>query len=281
VDALFFAFLAMVVLTTYLLAKASPRPIAAIVPGVFLIFASRTTITEWLLVEFWTLPLLAGSLLAWKRERWWTAAALAAVAVAMRETAAPLILAGLVVALLRRKPWQPWAICGTAALVAFSINDFVASRYTLDRGNDAVLAGTGHPLSTVVDMMTWPFQNEAIVALVLLAAWAIAIWYVARSEQWLPLVGLLTIPLLGFAVDRGYWGLLATPFALWLAANGVLTTIAARQGSASGPAEPDRAGVEPIRPLVATPLPRHAGGSRRAHPPRDTSRGTSHQTACS
>ncbi len=233
-SALFIAFLAMIVLTTYLLAKISVRPAAAIVPGVFLILASRTTITEWLLVEFWTLPFLVGSLVAWKRERWWTAAALAATAIALRETAAPLLLACLVVALLRRKPWQPWAVCGTVALVAFSINDFIASRYVLDHGNDAVLAGTGRPFGTVVQMMAWPFQNEAALALCLIGLWMAAIWYVARRDEWLPVVGLLAIPLLGFVVNRGYWGLLATPFAIWLAADGILETLAARRSRPAG-----------------------------------------------
>jgi hypothetical protein len=77
--------------------------------------------------------------------------------------------------------------------------------------------------------MTWPFQNETAIAFCLIALWIAAIWYVARTDEWLPLVGLLTIPLLGFAVDRGYWGLLATPFAVWLAADGVLVTVHARR----------------------------------------------------
>jgi hypothetical protein len=220
-SALFAVFLALMVLTTCLLAKLALRPATAIVPGVFLIAASRTTITEWLLVEFWALPLLAGALLAWKRERWWTAAALAATAVCLRESAAPLLLAGLVLALWKRKPWQPWVTCGAAAFAFFAVHFVIAAQHTQPNGNDAALSGTGKSLSSVLGMMTWPFPNQPLIALVLVALWGLGIARLVSSRDSLPVAGLLAIPLLGLDVSRGYWGLLATPFALWLACDAI------------------------------------------------------------
>ena len=220
-SALFLAFVALVVvLTGVLLAKASESTIAGLAAGLFLLAASRTTITEWLLVEFWCAPLVAAAALAWKRERWWSAAAAAGCAVLLRETAVLLLVAGFVLALLKRRPIGPWIAAGVSAAVLFALHYRTASQHVLQNGTDAALLGTGRPLATVFDMLTWPFQGELPVAWLLIAFWLLAVWQLWRTRRNLsPVAGLLLLPFLGLFMDRGYWGLLSTPYAVWLGAE--------------------------------------------------------------
>jgi hypothetical protein len=224
--ALFATFVGMLVVVAYVFARLSRWPLCGLAPALFLLAASRTTITEWLLVELWCAPFVAGCALAWSRQKWWLAAGLAGGAVLLRETAIVVLVAGFVLALLKRRPPLPWVVAGAVTAVAFAVHLRVAGGYTLVNGNDMVLAGTADPPRTVYEIMVWPFHHEHVVAVVLLAAWLVALFEVwTRRRDLSPVAALLVMPALGLLFDRGYWGLLATPVVAWLAAERVTDTV--------------------------------------------------------
>jgi hypothetical protein len=233
-SALFVAFLAVVVLTVWLLAKASRSPFSALAAGAFLLLASRTTITEWMLVELWCAPLIAGCILAWKQQRAWAAAALAAGVFLVRETALPLLLAGVVLSIVQRRPRRPWVVSTVVAVALYGVHYVIAAGYTVPNGSESSLSGTGHPPESVFNMLTWPFQQERPLSAIVIALWAVApivVWLDRRTVG--PLVGLLAIPAISLFIDRPYWGLLATPFALWLSTDRLVMVLRgwqARQG---------------------------------------------------
>jgi hypothetical protein len=218
---LFGLFVVIVAITAVLLAKASVRPVVALAPALYLIVASRTTVTEWMHVEFWALPLLAGALLAWQRQRWWLSAALGGGAVLVRETAVPFLVAGLVVAVAQKKPWKPWLVALTTSAILVGAHYALASRYTLPQGTDEPVLGTARIPYSTLDMLTWPFQHQMLIGILLIALWAAAIYELATRRTMLLTTGLLLIPLLGFVTDRGYWALVSLPFVVWLGADGL------------------------------------------------------------
>src|SRR3954452_13590585 len=232
-SALFLTFLVVVVmLTVWLLARASRYPMAALAAGVFLLLASRTTITEWLLVELWCAPLIAGCVLAWKRERWWLAAGLAAGVVLIRETAAPLLLAGFVLAIVTARPRKPWLVASGATAALFAVHYAIAGHFVLPNGTESSLQGTGHPPESTFNMLTWPLQQERPLSAAVLLLWLALPFVITRDRRALtPVIGLLAIPLASLFLDRPYWGLMATPFALWLSADGLMAGARDRFGT--------------------------------------------------
>jgi hypothetical protein len=186
-----------------------------------------------MLVEFWALPFLAGALLAWRRQRWWLSAALAGSAVLVRETAALFLVAGLVVAVIDRKPWRPWVlVLGTTAALA-TAHYAIASQYVLSHGTDEPLRGTARIPQSTLDMLTWPFQHQLLIAFFLVALWAAAAYGLAARRTMLPAFGLLSMPVLGFLVDRGYWGLVMVPLVVWLGTD-ALVELASRHTAMRG-----------------------------------------------
>jgi hypothetical protein len=198
-----------------------------------------------LLSELWCVPAIAGSLLAWKRERWWLAAGLAALASLTREHSALLLLGGLVAAHVDHRPRRPWvvAICVTGAGLA--LHSLLASGYTQPGGTDATFLGTANPPSSLLHMMGWGIPTTDLVGLALLAA---AAWALAhRRRDLLPAAGLLFVPLFGFVTDRPYWGIVMIPFTVFLAADLAADTIAAitgaRRAAAAGAGSSRRPGT--------------------------------------
>ena len=95
---LYAAFLLVVVVgTTWLMVRLTNHPWAALPVALYLASAGRlanTDISElWLLVEFWSVPALAGGVLAWERGRDGLSAA-ASSSPRSREVSAPLLFSG-------------------------------------------------------------------------------------------------------------------------------------------------------------------------------------------
>lgn len=233
---LFGAFVVVVVLgTTYLLARASKTPWAALPVGLYLMAAGRIPWAEagafretWALVEYWTVPLLAGGLLCWRRRQWWWAAALITLAALTREVTAPLLLGGLLAAHVGRLPRRPWFVGVATFSALFAAHLWVAGHHLDPPGNDAVLLGTGAPPGTVLDMTAWVVPGGVVVGLVL---WLGAVERLYRRDR-LELVfmaPLLLLPLTGLLVDRAYWGIVVVPFTLFYSAELVGQIVAERR----------------------------------------------------
>jgi hypothetical protein len=159
-----------------------------------------------MLVELWAVPLLALSHLGWRRERSWLAALAAAGAVLVRELAFPVLLLGLV---LDRRHRRPWLVGTGVAVAGYGLHTVLAMGAGFDRGTESDLFGTGDPPGSVVRMLVFAFPLALGVVV-----WALALLRVVRGRVLVPVAALLGLPLLGLLVDRPYWGILATPFAL-------------------------------------------------------------------
>ena len=241
----------VVLLTTYLLARASTTPWAALPVGLYLMAAGRIPWAAegelretWMLVEFWAVPLVAGALLCWRRRQWWWAAALLTLAALTREVTAPLLVGGLVAAHVGGLPRRPW-LAGLGAFVTlFGVHLLVAGGHIDPPGNDAILLGTGAPPGTVLDMTAWVLPGGVLAGVVL---WFGAVERLYRRDR-LELVfmaPLLLLPLTGLLVDRAYWGIVVVPFTLFYTAE-LLGLLAARARSSDGHAEQTSRKVTPV-----------------------------------
>jgi len=225
-DALYLTYLGgVVVLTAVLLALAVPeRPFASLAAAGYLLVAGRSFeqahIDAWMLCEIWTVPALAGGILAWRRGRDGAAVACIVVAVLIREIAAVALLTGALVALLRRRPLRPWVVGTVVAAGAWAVLMAVAASQVAGSDGDVppLLSSARFPIS-ILEMMSWhlPEPRWALGILVFAGA-ALA---VHRSRD-LAIGGIaLAIPLLGLLAGRSYWGIIPGPFAWWLAAVAV------------------------------------------------------------
>jgi hypothetical protein len=223
-DHLYTAYLVLVVgATSLLLLFATKHPIAVLPVTLFLLLAGREagspSFEAWLLAEAWTVPLIAGSFLAWKFRRWWWAAALAALAVFTRELTFPVLVMGLVLAHQRGLPRKPWIVCGLAAAVGLAAHFVVAAHHTVPWGHEAQFFGTGMGLTSVLFMITWMLPMAAVLGPLL---FTIAVVYMYRHRDTWLLWPLMLVPLAGFITNRPYWGLLFIPFMLLFAAEAVI-----------------------------------------------------------
>jgi hypothetical protein len=213
-------FIAVVVIgTSFLLLFVTTRP--WIVPVVTLYLAhagrilslrGRPQLDEWLLVELWTVPVIAAFLLAVKRERWWWAAGLGAAAFLVRELAGALLVGGALSALLYRRSLRPWLAAAAVAGVLYVGHAVLAADAALPHGTDAKLAGSGQFPRTVLEMMSWPIPGPKVIGL---ALWVLALVWLARKHELVLYGPLMAIPAFGLIVDRSYWGLLVVPFTLF------------------------------------------------------------------
>ena len=218
-------FYAVVVVGTALIVlRLSSEPLAAVTVAGYLLLAGQQpvhggSIADWMLVELWTVPLLAGALLAHRRRRWWLAAALVCVAAVLREVNAPLLLGGGWYAWRHRASLLPWVTGVAAFLAAFAVHIHVASGYVLPHGNDAPLLGTGRFPSSMLHMLQY---HDGVPALLALALWGVAWWRATRLGVVAFVAPMLAIPLLGLFVERPYWGFVVMPFVImWSTEVGV------------------------------------------------------------
>ena len=230
-SSLFLVFILMATVTAYFVAKLARRPLTGFLVGFFIVSSAYTTTTNWLLVEHWCAPFIAGCALAWRRERYWLAAAAASSLFLVRETAGIVLVAGLVLAIVQRKPVRPWLTCTAIAGAVFAAHWIAASSRLEPPGNEAPIAGTSEGLLSVVRTASWPFALEHGVATVLCLAYVIAIAYAVLVPRTItPAHAGLAIPFTGFFFDRQYWGLLGTFVALWLAGDAITEVIERRRG---------------------------------------------------
>ena len=243
----------VVVGTSALLAGSTRRPYAVLPVTFFLLVAGRNPgrssgIESWMLVELWTVPLLALSYWGWKKDRPWVAALAAAAAALTRELALPVLLLGLVLALHRREDRRPWLVAAAVTAAGMGLHVLLAVGVGSTNGTEAPLLGSGIPPRSVISMLLfgWPVGLG-------LVPWALAAVQVVRTRLIAPVSALLAIPLLGVVVNRPYWGILATPFVLLWAGELVgdlwseRAARRARQPTMEGCSDP-RPARSPMRP---------------------------------
>lgn len=176
-----------------------------------------------MIVEPWTGPWIMASLAFTISGRHRTGASCAFVAVLVRELALPLVIGGLLFALVRNRSRWPWMVALALSGVTFWLHARWAMPYLEGPGREAPLwmsstwgsfprlVGFGIPLGEVVGPI-------ALVAAALQAH---------RRGQ-LALIGpLLSFGLIGFVAERPYWGAIVVPVSTLLATDLVLgrTTI--------------------------------------------------------
>lgn len=245
---LYVTFLVVVVgLTSALLVFCTRRPALVIPVTCYLLLAGRTpggmhgVVESWMLVEEWTVPLIAGCLLACRHKRWWLAAVLAGVAAVSRELMFPLLLAGLLAAQVRGLPRKPWIVATVGSGGLFALHTFVAGKYVLAHGNEAALMGTGRFPASILGITAWCLPGHLAAGAVL---WALAVVHACRvrAAVW-PVAVVLGLPLVGVLVNRPYWGLLMIPFAILWAGEELadLVTKLRNAGSSARPCAEDPA----------------------------------------
>jgi hypothetical protein len=227
-DLLYGVFLLVVVVGSLVLLTRITTTVAAL-PWVTLVllyagrstgFADEANWEAWMLVELWVVPLILGTVVAWRSRRDGWAAALAAAATLCRETAAVLLIGGLIAAVVDRRPWRPWAVSSVATGLAYLAHVAVASGYADPPGTFAQLFGTGDGIDTVLYMTMWNLPGPVLIGAVL---WALGCWRLwHRPERWL-LAPLFALPLTGLLVNRPYWGILLIPLMVTFAVEQVVT----------------------------------------------------------
>lgn len=239
-------YVVVVVGTALVVLRLSSEPLAAVTVAAYLLLAGQwpmqgRSVADWMLVELWTVPLLAGALLAHRRRRWWLAAALVCLASVLREVNAPLLIGGAWYAYRHRASLRPWVTGCCAFLAAFALHLWVASGYVLPHGNDAPLLGTGQFPWSVLHMLQYHDGLPTLLALVL---WGVAWWRVTKLGIVAFVAPMLAIPLLGVLVERSYWGFVVMPFVImWSTEAGVaaLHRFAGSRGTAgAGSSRPPR-----------------------------------------
>jgi hypothetical protein len=222
---------AVAVASGLLLLRVTTVPLVAPVVTIYLLALGRVSV-EYLFVELWAVPLVAATLLAVERRRWWAAAVFAVFATAVRELAAVVLVGGLVSALVHRRPWRPWAASIGAAGALYVLHAALLQPYLVNRGTEAQLLGTGS-LGGMLDMAGFQLPAHQVLGAVL---WALAIVGLVRTGRLALLGPYAMLPVLGLLVDRPYWGAMVVPFLIVWACEGVVEVRRLSTRSATGAA---------------------------------------------
>src|SRR5262245_16703276 len=135
--------LVVLVATGYLTMRLTP-PIAGLAMAAYLVrLAHPIGGLDYAWVEFWALPLVLAAMLAIRDDRWTTACICAFGAASIRELAAPLLVSGLIAALLFGRPWKPWAIAAGSYVALFAVHAHLAAKHIAASGFEGPLVGTG------------------------------------------------------------------------------------------------------------------------------------------
>jgi hypothetical protein len=166
---------------------------------------------QFLATELWVVPVMLGAMLAVKDERWWLAVGLAFVAFAIRETTAPLLVIGLLVAILGYVPWRPWFIAVLVAAGFYWMHAALASGF-IDPEAGAPLPTGGEIPGSTLRIMGMGLPAGLVAGPVL---WVLAVKHVlSMQENRLLMSAYLWLPLVGLALERHYWGIIVVPFTL-------------------------------------------------------------------
>ena len=172
------------------------------------------SMAQFLTVELWAVPALAAGVLAWRRQRWVLAAGFCLLAVLIRETAAGVLLAGLVWAQVSKRPRWPWLVAGVLAGAAYLAHALCVSPYLVaaGQGGESALLGTADFPMSILRMAGFALPGGPVAGLVL---WLLAVRWMWRSADYSWFPGLyLALPLVGVLVERPLWGILVVPFTL-------------------------------------------------------------------
>jgi hypothetical protein len=191
------------------------RPLAGAAVGGWLLLMTHelgagVVVNRWGWVEYWTLPLVLGALLAIRRERWIFALCLILLAALSRELVAPLLVTGAIGASVAGERVWPWLVGACTWVGFFMWHAAEVLPRLADRGFEKPLIDPSG-ISGVLSQ-SGAFAGAAGLLLVAYVLWTrrlTAIWFVA-----LPLVA--GIPLAGVITDRVYWSILVLPVAVAL-----------------------------------------------------------------
>ena len=222
-QAIWLLFVAMVVVTALITFRITRFQFVAPVLALLLLTTGKMLSgSQWLnqfaVVELWAAPASVATLLAWKRERKASAAWFALLAFAIRELAAGMLVFGLIASLRHRRARLHWIGACTVAAVFYLVHSHEAMKYLVAHGTGVQLPlfGTGGP-SSVAAMMGFAIPVGIVVGPLLWSAAVVRCWRIGHDAA----LGLLALPLTGFAVDRPYWGLVSLPAVAIFGTEGV------------------------------------------------------------
>jgi hypothetical protein len=176
-------------------------------------------------VEIWAVPWVLAALAASVTRRDRGGGLAATVAILARELSLPVAVAGLFGSLRRGGRLWPWLAALGIAMGSFAIHAVWAAPYLATPGRDAPLLGSA-------DAWSWfrlvgfglPF-GVVLGPLVTIAA----AWQVTRRRWWWELGPTLAFGLVGFVVERPYWGAMVVPIQVLLAGDLIADLIARRR----------------------------------------------------
>jgi hypothetical protein len=221
--AIWLVYVSLVAATVLVLARLTEAPVVLPLVAWYLLRAARPHnaegfVDQYLVVELWTVPFVAGAMLASLRRRWWLAAGLALVATAFRELSGLVLLGGLVAAFAFGRPRRPWLVAVALAAVGLAVHAVAVDSHLVAHGTEIKLLGTGG-LLRVFTMMGVGLPRPTLLGPLL---WMLASVGLASDRDRLLQYGpYFALPLVGLAVGRDYWGFLVVPFALMWAGEGV------------------------------------------------------------
>lgn len=175
-------------------------------------------VEQLLLVEVWTVPLVAAAWWAYRSDRPWLAAGFAVAAAASREMAVLVVVGGLMASLVERRRVMPWFAAVAAVAAVWLAHAHLAGGWVAAGGHESPLIGYGYNVVERFGRMAgFGFPATVVTGPLLFAG---GVWAAWRRREWF-LAPLLFLPCAAVVADRPYWGALAVPFyVVLIAASG-------------------------------------------------------------
>lgn len=208
-------FVATTILAGVVASRLAHIPLTGVLVTVYLLSLGMLDVggvwtAQFATTELWAVPAMLGAALAATKERWWLAAGLGLLAFAIRETAAPLLLVGAVLALAGRVPKKPWLGALAVAVGLYALHMSLAAPF-IDPGVAEALPSRGEFPGSVLRIVGLGLPAGAIVGSFL---WLLAVRRVLRMRNGLLLSAYLWLPAIGLLLERHYWGIMVVPFTL-------------------------------------------------------------------
>jgi hypothetical protein len=181
---------------------------------------------QFMTTELWAVLPILGAVLMVQNGRWWPAAILALTAMLIRETAATVLIVGVVMAGLGRVPRKPWLSAFALGAAGYVLHARAALDHIEPGVGGGLLAEVVSVLS-VPQMMGFGLPGMLVTGPVL---WAFAVRYaVVEHRHWPITAAPLALPIAGLIIDREYWGILVVPFVVLWGVEGVIDLVAQRR----------------------------------------------------